>query len=326
MNPGPSREAEVVVVGGGLIGACVAFTLRQAGYAVTVLDADLPGAAWRAGAGLLSPDAEGLTPGTPLGVCAAESLRQWPDFARQLEGASGQSVHYREGVRRRQPDGTWAVTPGEAQLHPPSVVRAARQGLPLHPERVLHVQSRAGRVLLNTDQGTWHARAVVLAAGAWSAAFGLPVTPVQGQALLLALDGSADAAAYAGRRRGSGARAYTLTRPDGVYVGATVRHSASVQPDPQARRWLLAAAGRFGLDGASGASTLVGLRPGTPDSRPIVAPHPAHAGVVVATGHGRHGALLAPWTARRVLGLVERALAGSARPTRGSMPVAQGAR
>ncbi|MFN4253029.1 FAD-dependent oxidoreductase, partial [Deinococcus sp.] len=83
------RVREVIVVGGGLIGATTAFALRQAGHAVTMLDADLPGAAWRAAAGLLSPAAEDLTPDAPLGALAAESLRLWPAFARQLETASG---------------------------------------------------------------------------------------------------------------------------------------------------------------------------------------------------------------------------------------------
>lgn len=301
------RHADVLVVGGGLIGATTAFALRQAGHAVTVLDADLPGAAWRAAAGLLSPAAEGLMPDTPLGALVAESLRLWPAFAQQLEAASGMHVHYREGVLTRQPDGTWTRIPGEAQVHPPSVVRAALHGLPVHPGRVLTVHSQPEGVQLTTDQGPWQARTVILAAGAWSATFGLPVTPVQGQALLFSPPDSAAAPARAaGRRRGQGARAYTLTRPDGVYVGATVRRNNHGIPDPRACRWLQAAAVRLDprLRDQPVQATLVGLRPVTPDSIPIVGPHPSTPGVLVATGHGRHGALLAPWTAQRLLDLL----------------------
>lgn len=301
-----SRHADVIVVGGGLIGATTAFALRQAGYDVTVLDADLPGAAWRAAAGLLSPAAEDLTPDAPLGALAAESLRLWPAFARQLETASGMRVHYREGVLTRQPDGTWTRIPGEAQVHPPSVVRAALHGLPVHPGRVLTVQSQPKGVRLTTDQGPWQARTVILAAGAWSSTFGLPVTPVQGQALLFTPPDSAAPARAAGRRRGQGARAYTLIRPDGVYVGATVRRNNHGIPDPRACRWLQAAAVRLDprLRDQPVQATLVGLRPVTPDGHPIVGPHPSQPGVLVATGHGRHGALLAPWTARRLLDLL----------------------
>ncbi|MFD1732389.1 FAD-dependent oxidoreductase [Deinococcus malanensis] len=87
----------VIVVGGGLIGSAVAFTLRDAGLEVEVLDADLPGAAWRAAAGLLTPHGERLH-GTPLHADALESLSLWPDFARSLEAYGGQSVHFRPGV------------------------------------------------------------------------------------------------------------------------------------------------------------------------------------------------------------------------------------
>lgn len=309
------RHADVLVVGGGLIGATTAFALRQAGHAVTVLDADLPGAAWRAAAGLLSPAAEGLMPDTPLGALAAESLRLWPAFARQLESASGVHLHYREGVLTRQPDGTWTRMPGEAQVHPPSVVRAALYGLPVHPGRVLTVHSQPAGVRLTTDQGPWQARTVILAAGAWSATFGLPVTPVQGQAMLFTLPDPAPAPARAaGRRRGQGARAYTLTRPDGIYVGATVRPTGQVTPDAHARRWLQAAAGHLDppLRDQPVHTTLLGLRPVTPDGHPFVGPHPSHPGVLVATGHGRHGALLAPWTARRILQLMPPPTRGAA--------------
>ncbi len=301
------RHADVLVVGGGLIGATTAFALRQAGHAVTVLDANLPGAAWRAAAGLLSLAAEGLTSDTPLGALAAESLRLWPAFARQLETSSGVCVHYREGVLTRQLEGTWTGTPGEGQVHPPSVVRAALHGLPVHAGRVLAVQALPEGVQLTTDQGPWYARTVILAAGAWSATFGLPVTPVQGQALLFTSPDSAAAPTRAaGRRRGQGARAYTLTRPDGVYVGATVRRNTQGTADVHARRWLQAAAGHLDprLRNQPVQTTLLGLRPVTPDGHPIVGPHPSQPGVLVATGHGRHGALLAPWTARRILDLL----------------------
>ncbi|MBX8467329.1 FAD-dependent oxidoreductase, partial [Deinococcus sp. RIT780] len=78
------RSREVIVVGGGLIGSLAAFTLRRAGADVLVLDADRPGAAWRAAAGLLTPDGERLR-GTPLHADALEGLRRWPALAAALE-------------------------------------------------------------------------------------------------------------------------------------------------------------------------------------------------------------------------------------------------
>ena len=49
--------------------------------------------------------------------------------------------------------------------------------------------------------------------------------------------------------------------------------------------------------------TAAGLRPGTPDNRPLIGA-PGPAGLLVATGHGRNGMLLAPLTADAVLGLL----------------------
>lgn len=298
-----TRAREVIVVGGGLIGSLAAFTLRGAGVDVLVLDADRPGAAWRAAAGLLTPDGERLR-GTPLHADALEGLGRWPALAAALE-RSGVPVHLRPGVTRMQPGGGVACTPGEGSLHPPSVVRAARHGLEVVTAQVQALGPSGGGVRVRTDAGDWFAGQVILAAGAWSGAFGVPVTAQQGQALLLR------GAPGVGARYGPPARGfsrYALSRPDGLYVGATSRDTWAITPDTHAARWLRGAA-RILVPGAGGAEVaahLVGLRPVTPGGLPLVGPHPTLPGVLVAAGHGRHGALLAPITAARVLALAER--------------------
>ncbi|MEW6421416.1 MAG: FAD-dependent oxidoreductase [Deinococcota bacterium] len=296
-----SRAREVIVVGGGLIGSLVAFTLRQAGADVLVLDAEHRGAAWRAAAGLLTPDGERLR--GPLHVAALEGLRRWPALAAQLE-CSGVPVSFRSGVARLQPDGAVQTTPGEGSLHPPSVVRAARQALEVVTGHVRSLVPGGRGVRVRTDAGDWHAQRVVLAAGAWSGAFGLPVAAQRGQALLLR--GVPDVGARYGPPTRGFSR-YALSRPDGLYIGATSHRSGSVTLDARAVRWLRGVAQAIvpEANGAEVAAHLVGLRPVTPDGLPLVAPHPALPGVLVAAGHGRHGALLAPVTAARILGLVE---------------------
>ncbi|KEF33484.1 FAD-dependent oxidoreductase [Deinococcus sp. RL] len=290
----------VLVVGGGLIGSLVGWTLQEAGYPTVVLDAEQPGAAWRAGAGLLTPVGERLR-GTPLEEWALTSLQQWPDLARRLEARSGQPVHWRAGVWH---GGKLAAR--EGQVHPPSVVRAARRAVPLWRARVLalHPEHKGVRVL--TDRGERRAALVVLAAGVWSAAFGVAVRAQQGQALLLDAPASIPAT-YGLRRRGAGPAGYALGRPDGLYVGATARPTASPQPDLHAQRWLRGVACRLVPEWAArpAVAQLVGLRPLTPGGLPLVGPHPVLRRVIVATGHGRHGVLLAPWTAARVLALVQ---------------------
>ena len=54
------RTRDVVVIGGGAIGSCVAFLLARRGASVTLLDASTPGRATSASAGGLWPLGESL--------------------------------------------------------------------------------------------------------------------------------------------------------------------------------------------------------------------------------------------------------------------------
>jgi glycine oxidase len=87
--------ADVVVVGGGVIGLGIAWRAAQAGISVTVVDqAPGRGASWAA-AGMLAPVTEvhyGERPLLRLNLAAAAS---WPEFAAELEDASGQPIGYR---------------------------------------------------------------------------------------------------------------------------------------------------------------------------------------------------------------------------------------
>ena len=87
---------DAVVVGAGVIGLGVAWRLAQAGRRVVVLEKGAAGrgASWAAG-GMLAPAAEIGFEELDLYRLGRESLRRWPDFARELEKASGQSVGYR---------------------------------------------------------------------------------------------------------------------------------------------------------------------------------------------------------------------------------------
>ena len=90
-----NREAEVVVVGGGIVGLAVAWRLAQRGHTVSVFEqGELGrGASWAA-AGMLAPTAELGFEELDLYRLGRESLHRWPAFARELEAASGQSVGY----------------------------------------------------------------------------------------------------------------------------------------------------------------------------------------------------------------------------------------
>jgi glycine oxidase len=93
------KNFDVAIIGGGVIGASIAFELAGAKLSVAVLDRQQPGreASWAA-AGMLSPapDSPRDLPLVPLG---RESLKLYPEFVAAIEEASGESAGYaREGA------------------------------------------------------------------------------------------------------------------------------------------------------------------------------------------------------------------------------------
>jgi glycine oxidase len=91
------HRPKTVVIGAGVIGLGIAWRLVQAGCVVTVFDRGeaVHGASWAA-AGMLAAAVETEPGEEPLLPLALESQRLWPDFARELEAASGISVNYRD--------------------------------------------------------------------------------------------------------------------------------------------------------------------------------------------------------------------------------------
>jgi glycine oxidase len=88
-------RSDVVVIGAGIQGSSVALRLAEAGRAVVVLERAVPGAeASSAAGGILSPGVEAAEPGPFYALCRA-SLARYPDFARQVEAASGVGLSYR---------------------------------------------------------------------------------------------------------------------------------------------------------------------------------------------------------------------------------------
>jgi glycine oxidase len=98
-----SHKPKTIVIGAGVIGLGIAWRLAQAGCTVSVYDRGEAGhgASWAA-AGMLAAAVETEPGEEPLLPLALESQRLWPEFARELEAASGISPEYRD-------DGTLVV-------------------------------------------------------------------------------------------------------------------------------------------------------------------------------------------------------------------------
>src|ERR1019366_5509875 len=90
-----SNPADVLIIGGGIVGCSIAWRLAQAGMQVTVLDRSDPGAeASSAAAGMLAPLGEMVEPRVFSALCVA-SRNLYPSFSAEIEEASGHFAGYR---------------------------------------------------------------------------------------------------------------------------------------------------------------------------------------------------------------------------------------
>ena len=137
----PVRPADVVVVGGGVIGLTTAWEASLAGFTVTLVD-PLPGhgASWAA-AGMLAPVAEAHFGEQALTHLNLEAAAAWPDFARRLEETSGHPVGYRA-------DGTLLVAVDPSDRAATDDLLAYRSELGLVVDRLSARQCRALEPLL----------------------------------------------------------------------------------------------------------------------------------------------------------------------------------
>ncbi len=95
--PLSSSQPKTVIIGAGAIGLAIAWRLAQAGCEVSLYDRREAGrgASW-ASAGMLAAAAETEPGEERLLALNLESQRLWPDFARELEAASGVALGYRD--------------------------------------------------------------------------------------------------------------------------------------------------------------------------------------------------------------------------------------
>ncbi|MBI4588099.1 MAG: glycine oxidase ThiO [Candidatus Rokubacteria bacterium] len=92
-----ARTADVVVVGGGVIGCAIAYELAKGGLGVTLVERGTPGCeASSAGAGMLAPQAESSAPG-PLLALKLASKALYPDLAFELSERTGLDIEYETG-------------------------------------------------------------------------------------------------------------------------------------------------------------------------------------------------------------------------------------
>ena len=112
-----SFSPDTIVIGGGIIGASIAWKSALAGMRVTLVDAGSVGgeASW-AGAGMLAPGGE-IVSREPWLDLALESMRMYPGFVEDLQAVSGVTIDYRVcgGIDVAFDENEWHALSGRAE-------------------------------------------------------------------------------------------------------------------------------------------------------------------------------------------------------------------
>ncbi len=328
---------KVIIVGAGVAGLSIGWRLLRDGCSVTILDRAQPGrgATWAA-AGMLAVTAEMEDAPEAERQLALAANALWPDFAAELEQASGRSIDYcragalmlaadaeeLEAMRPRGPvlDGAGVSALAPMLSNPAGALWTADEGLVdtrALGRALADAVLRAGGTILSgeaavrmdghtvlTPYGGYTADAVVLAAGAWSGQLAnVPITPIKGE--IIALVPPPGAALPKPMIWGNGI--YMVPRAGRLLVGATVQEAGfDTTVTEAARRHLRQRAESLipSLRDWTVGEHWAGLRPKSPDGLPLLGPGPM-PNLFIAGGQYRNGILFAPAIARMMADLVQ---------------------
>jgi glycine oxidase len=213
------------------------------------------------------------------------------------------ATELREHVPGIGPDALGAtLAPEDGALEPMALLTALKQSATAHGATIT-LNTRVDGIRIDEERAvsvtvgeeSFDAGAVLIAAGCWSGRLkGLPrplsVEPLRGQ--MVALEWPRDeprAVVY-----GSGG--YVLKRGDEAIAGSTVEHAGyDASVTKEGINQIIRAATQIypALTRSNQRRSWAGLRPGTPDGRPLLGKDPDVANLWYATGHGRNGILLA---------------------------------
>ncbi len=355
--PLASHHAEIVIIGGGIVGAAASYYLARDGVSCLLVEGRriAAGASGNA-AGLLSPPL-GERAGPELGPLAQAGFELHTNLPHELFNSAGSEYGH-----HRSPSLVVAPTPAVAgQLQslleqPGSILRgahwldpepaaelcgwidqpiagaicqpqaasvdpcaltnafikaASRAGARLAFDQVEAIAGGGGRFTVTGSSGKRYIGGqLLLAAGPWSSALGqmlnfrIPVSPLKGQILRLAVPGPFCPVGFSDPHGN-----YLSPRADGqVWIGTTeetVGFDSSTTI--RAREQILGQARSYcsRIDLAEVLVQTACLRPVTPDGLPLIGPVPGLEGVWICGGHGRAGILLGPISSRELCARIQ---------------------
>jgi glycine oxidase len=331
-----TSRADVLIIGGGLVGLASAIALAKRHVHVTVLDHRLAGEASPAAAGMLAPGVERADGAAHRFAIAARD--RYPGFIDELADATGIRVPLnRLGIlelvlddaradqasRELAPGTEWidrehlralepalghaagaVFYPNDGGVDNVELVRALRAcvervaRITVIHEAATAVDAGAAHACVATDAGhRYDAVSVVLAAGAWSATLdGLP-RPLP-VAPMRGQMYSVEGAPLAHVTYGP--HGYVVPRGDrSTVVGATMENAGFEVATTREGMASVEAGGAEIAPVLARAHVLdrwSGLRPVTPDLQPILGRDPDVPSLLYACGHSRNGILLGPLT------------------------------
>ncbi len=340
-----SQDADVIVIGAGIVGAACAHELARAGLDVLVLD-DRRGGATAAGMGHLvvmddnpaelalshhslgiwrqwAPRLPADCTWHPCGTLWLAANAQEMDAAQekqlrlQASGVNSQLVSAQE-LQRLEPalrsglQGALRV-PDDSAVYAPN---AARWLLQTYPQRISFLQQGVQAIedtRVHLVNGRWlGASAVLLANGIHATEFcpELPIQPKKGQLLITdrypgTVHHQLVELAYvttAHHSTGPSVAFNVQPRPTGQLLVGSSRQfddtSRDMDADMLSQMLERALSYLPGLADLNAIRCWTGLRPATPDSLPILGPHPTRKGLWLAVGHEGLGVTTAPASAR----------------------------
>jgi len=324
--------ADILIIGGGVIGLATAVELALHGAKVKVLERGIcaQAATWAA-AGMLAPEAEQLD--GELLELGLRSRALYPEWVSKLNHITGEDCGYRQcgifapmigmsdweshskyidrqqansiqtGLSHDIAGGLWFPEDGQVdnrRLARVLLLAARSIGVEiLEGVTVSQIAHSAGKVThLATSHGDLKSDRYLLATGAWSKELmSLPITPRKGQ-MLAVFDPN-----HSLERVLFAPNVYIVPRQDGsIIIGATVEDVGFTDGNTTAEidRLLTEAISIYpSIANMSIQSTWWGFRPYAPNEMPIIGMSD-YANLFLATGHYRNGILLAPITAHLI--------------------------
>ena len=137
-----SLSADVLVIGGGVIGLSIAWRAAQQGQRVVVADPEPGLGATHAAAGMLTPIAEAAYAEREVFGLGQDSLRRYPDFVAELHAATGLPTGFRQ-------DGTLQVAYDSDDLAVLTETRLLQESFGVHLTQLTARECREAEPMLD---------------------------------------------------------------------------------------------------------------------------------------------------------------------------------